>query len=119
MRRSSEAEVFAIDVLHGEECLTIDVADVVDAAYVGMRDLTRDPDFIAKAFEQAFIAGRLIGQKLQRNGLSESEIVGAVHLAHAASAEQCDDAVARCHQPARKEASFVQQVFGGTRRPGG
>ena len=113
------SEVFAIDVLHGEESLAIDVADIVDAAYIGMRDTTRDPHFIAKAFEQAFIAGRLIGQKLQRNGLSESEIVSAINLAHAAFAQQCDDAVPRCHQPARKEASFVQEVFGGTRRTGG
>ena len=113
------SKVFAIDILHGEECLTIDVADIVDAAYIGMRDATRDPYFIAKAFEQTFIAGRLIGQKLQRNGLSESEIVRPVHLAHATFAQQCDDAVPRGHQPARKEASFVQQVFGGTRRARG
>ena len=34
------------------------------------------------------------GQELQRDRLAERQVVGAVHLAHAAAAEQRDDAVA-------------------------
>ena len=59
------SQVFAIDVLHGEKCLAVDFADVVHAANIGMGNPPRDPHFVAKAFEQAFVACGFVGQKFQ------------------------------------------------------
>jgi hypothetical protein len=51
-----------------------------------MRDLTRDPDFIQELREARLVTFASDWQKLERDGLSEFEVVGAVHLAHAAAA---------------------------------
>ena len=61
-----------------------------------------------------FIARRLIGQKLQRDALTEGQIVGAINLAHAALAQQRDDAVAAGNQAAGEKSAFIDQKFGGT-----
>ena len=45
MRRSSDDEILAVDVLHREERAAVDLVDVVDAADVGVRDLPRHPHF--------------------------------------------------------------------------
>ena len=118
LRKAADApqqgrQVFAVDVLHGEESLAIDFAHVVDAANVGMRDAAGDADFVAKALEQTFVARGFVGQKLERDRLAERQIVGAVDFAHAAFAEQRDDAVAPGDQAPGKEPSFAHQVFGG------
>ena len=46
----------------------------------------------------------VVGQELQRDGLAELEIVGAVDLAHAAAAERRDDAEAAGEERAGGEA---------------
>ena len=81
------AQVFAIDVLHGNECRAFRFADVVHAANVGMRDLAGDADFAVEAFEQSRLLRRGFGQELQRHGLVELEVGGAIDLAHAAAAD--------------------------------
>ncbi len=57
------SQIFAVHIFHREKCLAVDVADVVDAAYIGMGNAARDADFIAEALEHAFVAGRLFGEK--------------------------------------------------------
>ena len=105
-------QVFAVDVLHGEEGLAVDFAHVVDAANVGMRNAAGDADFVAKALEQSLIAGGRFGQELERDGLAEREVVGAIDFAHASLAEQRDDAVTAGNQASGKKAAFIHQVFG-------
>ncbi len=61
LRKTSNAakqrcEIFAVDVLHREECLSLDVANVVHAAHIRMRNAPCDPNLVAKAFEQSFVA---------------------------------------------------------------
>ena len=101
------SEVFAVHVLHGDERHAFDFADVVDAADVGMRHQARHADFAVEALQQALIARRLFGQELQGDGLSQRQVGGAIDLAHAAAAQQADDAVAPAEQGSRDEASFV------------
>ena len=62
------SQIFAVDVLHGEERLAVDLADVVDAADIRMRDLARDADFVAETLDRRFVLGGFFGQKLQRDG---------------------------------------------------
>jgi hypothetical protein len=47
-----------------------------------------DPYFILETLQQSFVACRLIRKKLESHRLAEREIVGAVHLTHAAFSQQ-------------------------------
>jgi hypothetical protein len=87
-------EILAVDVLHREERGAVGVADVVGPADVAMRDGARDAHFVVELRQASGMAGEILGQQLQRDGLSELQVVGAVHLAHAALAERRDDAEA-------------------------
>ena len=59
-----------------------------------MRHLARDAHFADEALAADRVAREIAREKLQRDRLAEFEVVGAVHLAHAAAAEQADDAIA-------------------------
>ena len=99
-------EVLAVDVLHRQEVLPVDLADVVDAADVRMRDLPRDAHLVARTGRAVVLVARdRVGQELQRDRLAERQVVGAIDLAHAASPEQRDDAVAVGEHRARHEPS--------------
>ena len=54
-------EVLSVHVLHGDEGHAFDLADIVDAAHIGMGDEARHAHFAVEAFEQALIARRLLG----------------------------------------------------------
>jgi len=73
--------------------MTIDLADVVNATDVRMRYLTRKPDLITKALNRPGILTEGLGNKLERHRLAQREVVGAIHLAHSAFAEEGDDAI--------------------------
>ena len=62
-------QILAINVFHREKDESVGLADVVDAADVGMRDATCDADFVVKAFESGFIACCGFRKKLQRDRL--------------------------------------------------
>ena len=87
-----------------------DFTDVVDAADVRMRDLPRGPDFVVKLREPDRLVTQRVGQKLQRDRLTEPEIVSPIHLAHAAFAEQADDAIAAVEQRAWRETAVADRV---------
>ena len=59
--------------------------------------------------------GQMPRQELQRHGLAELQIVGAVDLAHAAAAEQADDPVALGEDRAGRETAGLDRV--GRREP--
>src|ERR1022692_1943258 len=70
-----------------------------------------------RAVSRALSAGRRpmrgrFGQELQRHGLSQGEVGSTVDFAHAAAAQQSDDAIASAQQGAREKAAFVD-VGGG------
>ena len=99
------AEVLALDVLHGEELKALGFTDVVYPTNVGMRDLSGHAHFAPKPFEREFVLRELLGKKLQGDGLIESEVVGMVHLTHAALSHSLDDAVT-AENAARAEAAM-------------
>jgi hypothetical protein len=106
-------QVFAIEVLHGNEVEAIDHADVVDPADVGVRDLAGNADFVAEPGESRF-RHLGAGEEFEGDGLVEDEVEGAVDLAHAAVAEEAEDAIAAGEDCAGGEAAFVDG--GGGRR---
>ena len=101
-------EILAVDVLHRQEDAAVGLADVVDAADVAVRHLARDAHLVVELRERCGSLGDGRRQELQRDRLAEREVVGAVDLAHAAAADQADDAVA-----------LGQQRAGGDRLAGG
>ena len=60
-----------------------------------------------KRSRRALVVGAGVGQELQSYGLRQREIGGAVDFAHAAAAEQRDDAIASGDQRAGNEAAFI------------
>ncbi len=87
-------QVFTVHILHGQVRVAVDFADVVHPAHIGMGDLAGDADLCAEALDSAGILGKRRGQKFQSDRLTELEIVGAVHHAHAAASQNAKNAVA-------------------------
>ena len=98
-------EVLAVHELHGEEVLPLRLADVVDAADGGMGDLAGRAHLVVEPIAPAGVVGQGLGQELEGHRLAEPQVVRAVDLAHAAAAEQGDDAVAVGEQRARARSA--------------
>ncbi len=86
----------------------VDLADVVNAADVGVGDGARDADLVDHAIEADAVVGEVWWEKLEGDGLHELEVVGAEDLAHAALAELADDAESIAQDVAGVEAPFGQ-----------
>jgi hypothetical protein len=82
------AQVFPIHMFHGEEGQPVQVADIVHAAHIGMRDLARDAHFGVQPGHHAFVVRDRLRQEFQCDQLSEFQVAGAVDFAHAAAANQ-------------------------------
>ena len=115
MRRSSDARSSPSTYSIDRNVCAVDLADVVDAADVRMRHLPRHPDFGVQLRQARRIAVDVGRQELQRDRLPELQVVGAIHLAHAAAAEPADDAVAAAEERAGREAAVVDGA--GRREP--
>jgi hypothetical protein len=92
-RRDDAVERLAIDQLHGEKGQAVVFADLVDRADVGMIDRGR-----RAGLPQQAGAGRVVirvsrAQDFDRHVTTEFVVVGAIHVAHAAGAEQRSDPV--------------------------
>ena len=105
-------EVFSVDILHGQVQKAAGLADVVHAAHVGMRDLSRRSYLVVKLREASGIAAEVLGQELQGHRLPEPEVVGPIHLAHPAAAEQADDSIPIVQDRARSKPAVVDGVRG-------
>jgi hypothetical protein len=104
------SEIFAVDVLHGEEWNSIHRAYIEYAADVGMRDLSSDANFGMKARECRSILGESFGKKFYGDDLAELQIFGAIDFAHAAAARQGDNAVTFGDDLARGKAAAADGV---------
>ena len=104
------AEIFAVDVFHRQIRLAFDLAEIVHAADIGMRDLARDADFIVEAAEGGWIARGHFGQEFERHLLAEREIVRAIDFSHAAAAEERNDPVAIGEQRSREKTAFGERT---------
>ncbi len=111
--RQERLQVLAVDVLHGQEGLVLDLHDVVEAAHARMGHLAAESDLAVEPLED--FGRQRAPDELQGDGLAELEVVRAVHLAHAAPAQPRHHAVARGQDRARSEAAFGRRG----RRPAG
>ena len=106
-------EGVAVDILHREEGRSVNLAKVVHAADVGMRDLARDPHFTIEPREAIGIVLERLGQELERHLDAKQQIVGAEHTAHAALADQTADAITRRDDCARRQVAFYRRSGAG------
>ncbi len=80
-------EILAVNVFHRDEMLSVGFRNVVNAAYVGMRNLASDPDLVMEPFELRSVVRERRRKELERDGLPQLKIVGAIDLSHPALAE--------------------------------
>ena len=60
-----------------------------------------------KARKRRAVAQKMIGKQLERDGLAQFQIISAIDFAHAAFAQQADDAIAFGEHCARHKARIV------------
>jgi hypothetical protein len=101
LARDPRGERFAVDELHGQHAFAVEVAEIVDARDVGMRDPARELDLAAEPLERPRRSRQLGPQDLERDRLVELEVARLVDVAHSAGAQQPDDLVARADRPLR------------------
>jgi hypothetical protein len=97
-------QILAVHELHRKKQMAGGLADVVDAADVGMRDLARGAHFVVKLREPPRVLADFVRQELQRDRLTEPEIIRAIDLAHATAADEADHAVAAFEHRPRRES---------------
>ena len=102
-------EILAVDVLHRQEVLAAGFGNVVHAAHVRMRDLPRQPDFLMEACQPVGTRD-LLRQEFESDGLPELQVFGSIDFAHAAAADQSDDAVAAGEHRAGNELRAIERV---------
>ncbi len=87
------SQVFAVDMFHGKKRAPLTLTQVVDAAYVEVRDPARNLDFVPHARHRNRIIGHLRRQELERNRLLKPLVLGTVDFSHRPSAQLVDNPV--------------------------
>ena len=85
----------AFEQLEHDEGTPLVLADFVDGADVGMIQRRRGARFAEEALDRQAIGRRLGKQQFERDASPEDQILGEIHLAHAAAAELLEYAVVR------------------------
>src|SRR5580704_7629957 len=103
----------AIEKFHGDERMSVTLADFVDGADVGMVQRGGGAGFAAEAFERQSIADEVIGQELQSNEAAEFSVFCFVNDTHASAAELFNDAVVRNYlADQRRGVRHVAHILG-------
>src|SRR5581483_2591078 len=86
-------EGFAIEVFHGDECMAILLADVVDSANIGMIQCRSGLRFPLETSQGLGVAGNFVRQKFQSDEAMQTGIFCFVDNAHTAATKLFDDPV--------------------------
>src|SRR5208283_4764363 len=85
----------AVEKLHGNEGMTVLLANVVDGADVGVVQCGGRLRFALKSSEGLRVSGHILGEKFQGDKPVKARVLGLVDNAHAAAAKFLDDPVVR------------------------
>ena len=85
----------AIQELHGDERLTILLADVVNRADIGVIESRCSLRLTLKTGESLGVFGYLVGQEFERDKAMEPGVLGFVHHPHATTAQLLYDPIVR------------------------
>jgi hypothetical protein len=105
--REQRREVLAVHVFHRDERHALDLANVVHAADVRVRDQARHPHLAVETLEQALVVRRFLGQELQSDRLTQRQVHRPVDLTHPAAAQQRENAISSAEQSAGNKAAFI------------
>ena len=111
-------KIAAFDEGHGDELDAADVAQIVYAEDVLLRDLAGQQELLFEALHGLRIGGQLGTDEFEGDGAAEFVVVGLVDGAHAAFAEQGLDAVAGAERGTRLQVGG-QDGAGDGHAPGG
>src|SRR5271165_3371114 len=103
-------QVLAVDVLHGEKVLPVDLADVVNATDIRVRNLAGIPHLSMKSRESRGIVLERGRKKLEGHNIPELEIFSSVNFAHAPAPQQSDDPIPLDENRARRESPALRGV---------
>ena len=87
------SQILAVHVLHGEEVVSVHLADVPHAADVRVGNLTRQAHLVEEALPAVCVVAERRRQELERHRLPELHVVCPIDLAHSAAAERRDDPI--------------------------
>ena len=104
------AQVFALEVLHGQVDQAVGGAEVEDLHGVGVRQPAHQLRLAFEARHLLGIARQLAGQQLERHQFSDARVLDAVHHAHAAAADRLFDAVTFGHHHADQRVGQLARV---------
>src|SRR5258706_7050106 len=99
-------QIFAVHIFHGNIRQAFYLANVVDAAYVGVRDLARDANLGVKSGQCLRVGRSFFWQEFEGYRLAEAQVRGAINFAHSSGAQQTDNAIAAAQQRAWKESAL-------------
>ena len=86
-------EVRALDELHGDERVSVDLAEIVDRDDVGVLQRAGRLGLAEKSAAQVGVAGERVAHHLDGDGPVEHRIEGAIHDPHGPFADLAEDAV--------------------------
>ena len=113
--RQERREILAVHVLHRDEVPPVDLHHVVEPAHVRVRDLAPDAHLGEQPLQEHGIVGHAAPKELERDWLTELDVLCPVDFAHAAPAERRDDPIAAGEQSSRREDQFVAGRMGSWR----
>ena len=87
-------QVRALDELHGDELDPIGVGQIVNTDYVLVGHLMGQQKFLLEAGDNGGVRGQIPANHFQRNEAIQFAVLGFVHRAHAAFAQQLQNFVA-------------------------
>jgi hypothetical protein len=90
--------------------LTVHFADVVNAADVRGATPARHPHFVMQLRQPDGVVLERRRQELQRDGLTETQVVRTIDFAHPAPAEETDDAVPSIEHGPRRKSPVVDRA---------
>ena len=103
-------QVLAVDVLHGEKVLPVDLTDVVNATDIGVRNLAGIPYLSMKPCKSRGVILKRGGKKLESYDIPELEILRAVDFAHSTAAKQSNDPIPLDEDSAGRESRALQRT---------
>src|SRR5437870_12928035 len=81
------AEIFTLDVLHGDELHPLGFAQVVNANYIFVGNLASQEQFLLEAIEDGLVAGKIGPNDFQGDWPTQLAVHGSVDRAHSAFAQ--------------------------------
>jgi hypothetical protein len=90
---------YALQKLHGNECMAVLLANILNGADIGVIQRRRRLSFALKASKRLRIASNIRRQKLQRDEATKTSVLRFVRYAHAPATCLLDNSVVGDHLP--------------------